>query len=280
VGLLILAVTGRKLKRDWAESRGERFDLRGSIAFGIVLIMVIYGFSLLPRWTGIALVVAGIAGIAGFLAFEFRAESPVLNVRLFRNRTFAFSNLAALINYSATYAVVFLLSLYLQYVKGLDAQSAGLILVAQPAMMAFFAPVAGRLSDRIVPQKLASWGMAISTVGLSSFAFISADTPISWIVAGLMLLGVGFGIFASPNTSAIMGSVERRSYGAASAMVSTMRLLGQMLSMGLAMMVFALFIGSVQITPDRFPALLQSIRMVFIIGTALCFAGIFAARSR
>ncbi|MCE5265822.1 MAG: MFS transporter [Deltaproteobacteria bacterium] len=280
VGLLILAVTGRKLKHDWAESRGERFDLRGSIVFGVVLIMVTYGFSILPRWPGIALVVTGIAGFAGFLAFEFRAESPVLNVRLFQNRTFAFSNLAALINYSATYAVVFLLSLYLQYVKGLDPQSSGLILVAQPAMMALFTPIAGRLSDRIVPQKLAAWGMALSTVGLSSFAFISADTPISWIVAGLMLLGVGFGIFASPNTSAIMGSVEKRSYGAASAMVSTMRLLGQMLSMGLTMMVFAIFIGSVQISPDRFPALLQSIRTVFTIGTALCFAGIFTARAR
>jgi len=280
VGAVILALTGRTLKGEWAECRGERFDLKGSIVYGIVLVMVIYGFSILPRGPGIVLVAAGIAGFAGFLWFEFRAESPVLNVKLFRNTTFALSNLAALINFSATFAVVFLLSLYLQYIKGLDPQSAGLILVAQPAVMALFAPIAGRLSDRILPQKLATLGMAITTLGLSSFAFITAETRIPWICGGLLLLGLGFGLFSSPNTSAIMGSVERRFYGAASAMVSTMRLLGQMLSMGLTMMVFAICIGSVQITPVQYPALLQSIRTVFLIGTALCFAGIFASRAR
>lgn len=280
LGLTILAVTSLRLKREWAECRGERFDLKGSIGYGIVLVMVIYGFSILPSLPGIALVAAGVIGFAGFLVFEFRVESPVLNVKLFRNATFALSNLAALINYAATFAVVFLLSLYLQYIKGLDPQSAGLILVAQPVVMAVFAPIAGRLSDRILPQKLASLGMALSTIGLLIFAFITAETSIARISGGLVLLGLGFGLFSSPNTSAIMGSVERRFYGVASAMVSTMRLLGQMLSMGLAMMVFALFIGSVRITPVQYPALLKSIQTVFVICTALCFLGIFASLAR
>lgn len=280
LGVIILAITGLRLKSEWAECRGERFDLKGSIGYGIVLVMVIYGFSILPSLPGIALVLAGIAGFAGFLVFEFRVESPVLNVWLFQNKTFALSNLAALFNYSATFAVVFLLSLYLQYIKGLDPQSAGLILVAQPVVMAVFAPIAGRLSDRILPQKLASLGMALSTIGLLTFAFITAETSIARISGGLVLLGLGFGLFSSPNTSAIMGSVERRLYGVASAMVSTMRLLGQMLSMGLTMMVFALFIGSVRITPVQYPALLKSIQTVFLICTALCFLGIFASLAR
>ena len=126
--------------------------------------MVMYGFSTLPQIMGIILVVLGIIGFVGFLMYELKVESPVLNVRLFKNRTFAFSNLAALINYSATFAVTFLLSLYLQYIKALDPQSAGLILVAQPVMMAIFAPIAGRLSDRFQPQKLAALGMALSTI--------------------------------------------------------------------------------------------------------------------
>jgi EmrB/QacA subfamily drug resistance transporter len=280
LGAIILATTGLMLKGEWAECRGERFDLKGSIGYGIVLVMVIYGFSILPSLPGIALVLAGIVGFAGFLAFEFQVESPVLNVKLFRNATFSLSNLAALINYAATFAVVFLLSLYLQYIKGLDPQSAGLILVAQPVVMAIFAPIAGRLSDRILPQKLASLGMSLSTIGLLTFAFITAETSIARISGGLVLLGLGFGLFSSPNTSAIMGSVERRFYGVASAMVSTMRLLGQMFSMGLAMMVFALFIGSVRITPVQYPALLKSIQTVFMICTALCFLGIFASLAR
>ena len=280
LGILILALTYWKLKEEWAECRGEKFDIKGSIFYSVVLVMVMYGFSTLPQIMGIILVVLGIIGFVGFLMYELKVESPVLNVRLFKNRTFAFSNLAALINYSATFAVTFLLSLYLQYIKALDPQSAGLILVAQPVMMAIFAPIAGRLSDRFRPQKLAALGMALSTFGLFIFSFITAETSIAYITVGLLVIGLGFGLFSSPNTSAIMGSVERRFYGVASAMVSTMRLLGQTFSMGLALMVFAIFIGNVQITSAQYPSLLSSIHTVFLISAVMCFIGIFAALTR
>ncbi len=280
LGIAILGLTCWKVKSEWAECRGERFDWKGSLLFSIVLVMIIYGFSILPGPAGIVLVFLGIVGFSGFLIFELRVDSPVLNVRLFKNRTFALSSLAALINFSATFAVVFLLSLYLQYIKGLDPQSAGLILVAQPVVMAIFTPIAGRLSDRFEPWKLASLGMALSMFGLFLFSLITAETGIAVVSTGLVILGLGFGLFASPNTSAIMGSVERKFYGVASAMVSTMRLLGQMFSMGLALMVFALFIGNAQITPVQYPALLDSIRTVFVVCTILCFAGIFASLAR
>jgi MFS family permease len=277
LGILILALTYWKLNDEWAECKGEKFDIKGSIFYSVVLVMVMYGFSTLPSISGIILVIAGIIGFIGFLMFELRLESPVLNVKLFKNKSFAFSNLAALINYSATFAVTFLLSLYLQYIKALDPLSAGIILVAQPVMMAIFAPIAGKLSDKFVPQKLAAFGMALSTVGLLLFAFINETTSIAFITVGLVVIGTGFGFFSSPNTNAIMGSVERRFFGVASAMVSTMRLLGQTFSMGLALMVFAIFIGNVQITTLQYPALLNSIHIVFIISTILCFVGIFAA---
>jgi EmrB/QacA subfamily drug resistance transporter len=280
LGILILVLTYWKLKDEWAECKGEKFDIKGSLFYSVVLVMVMYGFSTLPHITGIILVIGGIIGFIGFLMYELRLESPVLNVKLFKNRTFAFSNLAALINYSATFAVTFLLSLYLQYIKALDPLSAGLILVAQPVMMAIFAPIAGRLSDKFVPQKLAALGMALSTVGLFIFAFINEETSIAFITIGLLIIGTGFGFFSSPNTNAIMGSVERKFYGVASAMVSTMRLLGQTFSMGLALLVFALFIGNIQITPLQYPALLSSIHTVFLICTVLCFIGIFAALIR
>jgi len=280
LGIVILGLTCWKVKNEWAECRGEIFDWKGSLLFSIVLVMIIYGFSILPGPAGIVLVFLGIVGFSGFLIFELRVDSPVLNVRLFKNRTFALSSLAALINFSATFAVVFLLSLYLQYIKGLDPQSAGLILVAQPVVMAIFTPIAGRLSDRFEPWKLASLGMALSMFGLFLFSLITAETGIAVVSTGLVILGLGFGLFASPNTSAIMGSVERKFYGVASAMVSTMRLLGQMFSMGLALMVFALFIGNAQITPVQYPALLDSIRTVFVVCTILCFAGIFASLAR
>ncbi|HBB17130.1 MAG TPA: MFS transporter, partial [Syntrophus sp. (in: bacteria)] len=280
LGITILTITWWKLDSEWAASRGEKFDLKGSLLYSICLVMLLYGFSRLPTLRGIALVGFGIVGFAGFVMFEARVESPLLNIRLFKNRTFAFSNLAAFINYSANFTVGFLLSLYLQFIKGLDPQSAGLILVAQPVVMAVFSPIAGRLSDRFPAQKLASLGMALCTTGLFILTFITAQTSTAVVSVGLVVVGMGFGFFSSPNTIAIMGSVEKRFYGVASAMVSTMRLLGQMLSMGLALMVFALMIGNVRITPVQYPALLNSIHTVFLICTVLCFLGIFVSLAR
>ena len=145
------------------------------------------------------------------------ASQPVLNLHLFKgNPVFAFSNLAALLNYSATSGVIFLLSLYLQYVQGLSPSQAGLILIAQPVMMTVLSLVAGRLSDRVEPRLLSSAGMALTAVGLFSLATLGETTPLWFIAAVLLMLGTGFGIFSSPNTNAVMSAVDRRFYGVAS----------------------------------------------------------------
>jgi MFS family permease len=205
----------------------------------------------------------------------------VLDVSLFSsNIVFALSNLSALINYAATYAVSFLLSLFLQYVKGMDPRTAGLIMLSQPVIMAIFSPLAGRLSDRVEPRIVASAGMAMSTAGLLLTAFLGPSSPVGYIVAILMLCGLGFALFSSPNTSAIMGSVERRHYAVASATTGVMRLIGQMLSMGIAALIIALFVGQVAITPEYYPAFLKAFRVGFLVFGGLCAAGILASLAR
>jgi len=240
-----------------------------------------YGFSRLPAPAGIVLLLAGGLGIAVFVLWELRAESPLVHMELFAaNRVFAFSNLAALINYSASFAVTFLMSLYLQYIKALTPRGAGLILVAQPFVMAFFSPLAGRLSDRIESRIVASIGMALTGVALFAFIFLGASTPTAAIVGNLMLLGFGFALFSSPNTNAVMGSVGRRHYGVASATLGTMRATGQMLSMGIAMLIFALQVGSAPITPANHGAFLASVRVAFVTFSILSAAGVFASLAR
>jgi MFS family permease len=237
-----------------------------------------YGFSIIPQISGAIMLIFGLLVLFIFIRWELKTESPVLNVRLFsRNTTFTFSSLAALINYSATFAATLLLSYYLQYIKGLEPQTAGFILVAQPIIMAITAPMAGRLSDRFDAKLIATIGMITVTLGLFTFTFINVNTNITNIIIGLTILGLGFGLFSSPNTNVIMGSVQRKFYGIASATVSTMRLIGQTLSIGIATLIFALLIGRVQITPDQYPTLLSSIHISFIVFTALCFMGIFAS---
>jgi len=280
LGLIVIAVV-LKLKGEWAEAKGEKFDFTGSVIYSITLVAVIYGISLLPAMQGGLLIMIGVLGISAFVKWEMKVESPVFNMNLFRNNTvFALSNLAALINYSATFAVGFLLSLYLQYVKGFAPQNAGLVLVSQPVIMAIFSPFAGRLSDRVEPRIVASIGMALTTAGLFLLSFLNEKTALEFLLASLILLGFGFALFSSPNTNAVMSSVEKRYYGVASATLGTMRLTGQMLSMGIAMMIFAIYIGRVQITPEYYPLFLKSMKSAFIISAVLCFGGIFASLAR
>ena len=281
LGLLTFALLVWKLKDDWATAKGERFDLLGAIMYSLMLIAITYGLASLPATSGICLFAVGVLAIVVFVKWELRAKNPVLEIKLFKNNiVFAMSNVAALINYSATYALAFLLSLFLQYIKGFTAEHAGFILVTQPVVQALFSPMAGKLSDRFEPRILASIGMAITAAGLCLFIFLSKGTSLAFIIGGQVLLGFGFALFSSPNTNAVMGSVENRYYGVASSTVATMRQVGMTLSMGIAAVLFAVYIGKVQITPEYYDAFLKSVKVAFIILSCLCVAGVFASLAR
>ncbi len=281
LGLTVIIAVLWKLKGEWAEARGEKVDYIGAIIYCLTLGAIMYGFSELPALTGVWLILAGVVGIIAFIRWEIRIDHPVLNIAFFRDNTvFRFSNLAALINYSATFAVAFLLSLYLQYIKGFTPEHAGLILIAQPVMMVICSPIAGSLSDRVEPRIVASIGIAMTTVGLVLLIFLSSNTGLVFVLISLVILGLGFGLFSSPNTNAVMSSVDKRFYGVASGMLGTMRLTGQMFSMGVTLLLFAIYIGRVQITPEYYPLFLKSMKTASIISAVLCFAGIFASIAR
>jgi EmrB/QacA subfamily drug resistance transporter len=270
-----------RLRDEWSGAKGERFDYAGSIIFAASLIALISGMSSLPDILGVLLLVGGIIGFFIFVAWENHAQSPLLNLNLFKsNKIFILSNTAALISYAATYAITFLLSLYLQYNKGLSPSVAGLILVTTPAVQSIFSPIAGRLSDRMEPRTLASAGMAVTMVGIGLLIFLDGNTPIAFLLVSLLILGFGFGLFISPNTNAIMSSINKQWYGVASATLATSRQIGIMLSMGIVMVIFAIFIGPVQITPAYYDVFARSMRIIFIIFTSLCLVGIFASLAR
>lgn len=281
VGVLVIVLVLTRLEGEWTGEQGDRFDFIGALIYGLAIVALMYGITLIPALESAGMISIGVVGLVAFVIWENRVAHPVFEVRLFlENRVFAFSCLAALIHYSATFGVTFLLSLFLQYIKGMSPQWAGLVLIASPVMMAVFSPLAGRLSDRIEPRVIASVGMGLTGVGLALLVFVNEATPVIFIVASLMLLGFGFAFFSSPNMNAIMGAVEKRHYGIASGAVGTMRLLGQMFSMGIATLVFAILIGRVQITPDAYPALVRSVHLALLIFACLCGLGIFFSLSR
>ncbi|OAV67491.1 Spectinomycin tetracycline efflux pump [Bacteroidales bacterium Barb6XT] len=278
MSLPVLAGALTLIRQEWKSEKKGTFDYTGTVVYAAGLFSLIYGFSRLPDVTGFLLTVAGLALLLFFGRFELRREHPVFNVRIFlRNRVFRHASVSALINYSATTSMAFMLSLYLQYVRGLTPTGAGLILVGQSIVMALVSLWSGKLSDKMPAGKIASAGMMIIAVGLVALCFLSATTSYVYIFTVLALIGLGFGIFSSPNTNVIMSSVEKSEYGLASATTGTMRLVGQAFSMGLAMMAMSLTIGKAPLSAMLSLPLTDSLRITFAVSAALCFFGVYSS---
>jgi EmrB/QacA subfamily drug resistance transporter len=281
LGLIITLIATATIKEERSENNGEGFDFTGSLLYAMALFAIMYGLSQLPSLNAGFLICIGVICLALFIFHQLKNPFPLLDIHLFlNNKVFAFSNLAALINYCATFAVTFLLSLYLQHIRMLTPSQAGSILVAAPVVQALFSPLAGKLSDRFEPQIIASIGMALNVIGLIPLIFINNNTSIYCIVFYLIVLGLGFALFSSPNVNAIMSAVEKKYYGVASATVGTMRLTGQMFSMGITMLVFAVILGDYPISDANNYLLLKSAKFIFAILAVICCVGIFASLAR
>jgi MFS family permease len=277
MSIVLLLLVFYALKGEWREAEGESFDIVGSVTYAIAIALFIYGFSSLPQVLGAILLVVGIGGFVFFARWEARTDSPVFELSLFqKNRVFFFSNLAMFISYIATFAINFLLSLYLQEIKALTPDRAGLVLITASVLMAVFTPISGRVSDKIEPRLVASVGMSLNCIALFLLVFINAGTPIWYIIIALAINGLGIGIFSSPNTNAIMGAVERKSLGVAAGTLGTMRTAGMMVSMSIVMILFSLYIGEAEIVPKYYPEFLTSARTGFIILTAFSVLGLLS----
>lgn len=277
VMLIILAII-TKIKEEWAVPSNAKFDTIGTLIYMVSIAVLMYGFSHLPKIEAAILTLLGILGIIIFVRFELKQSNPVLEMQLFfKNKLFAFSNLSAFINYAATFAITFVLSLYLQYVKGLSPKEAGLILIAQPVVMAFVSSFSGKLSDKKDPRILASLGMGISAAGLIMLTLISKDTNFIYIIVALVVLGFGFGMFSSPNTNSVMSSVEKRFLGIASATVSTMRTTGMMFSMAVAALSIHWFLGDSKINAGNLDSFMLSTKTIIITFALLCIVGSFTS---
>ena len=278
---VVLILTNIVIREDIHESSKQRFDYKGMFVYTFFLTSLIYGFSKLPQTIGFVLTSAGIVLGVFFYLIEQKQAYPLLNVLLLKqNKVFRYSNLAAFINYASTFAVGFLLSYYLQYIKGYNPQESGMILLSQPILMALLSPLSGRLSDKIEPRILATTGMTLSTIGLFLLSFLSIDSSITFIIVSLIIIGVGFSLFSSPNTNAVMSSVNKNQFGIASATLGTMRITGQMFSMGIAMLFFSLIMGKQIISPAHFQAMLKSLNTTFLFFSIMGIVGIASSYIR
>ena len=275
--LLILAILLTKIDEEWITFENVPLDIKGSISYGVGMVLFMYGFTILNEPLGIILTILGIIILIVFCLIELKQDYPVFDIRFFKNRKFLSSNFASLCAYLATFAVTTILNYHLQYIKGFDSQTAGIILLIAPLCQVVLAPIAGRLSDRYVPQILAAIGMALGTISLFLFSFLDSQSSLEFLIISMIIYGVGFGLFSPPNTNVIMGSVPPKDTSIASAAVATMRTVGQAMSMGILTLVFAFIMGNVPIIEQYYPLLISSCQITCLICVILCIASVFAS---
>jgi len=282
MGLIALVIAWSKLPKKVYEGEKAGYDVPGSALYIGMIVLILYS---LPEMSlhalPIGLLACGLALGVFFVLHELKTNNPIIQVRVFkRNIAYTFSNLAALLNYGATFAIGYLLSIYLQVVMGYTSQVAGLILIAQPVLMAVLSPYAGRLSDRISPFKLASFGMGLCAAGVLIFAFVTTATPLWAIIGGLVVTGLGFAFFSSPNTNAIMACLEKKDYGVTTSILTTMRSVGQTTSMVIVTLIVSNYMGTMALSSAQPGLLIKTMHTAFLIFSVICAVGIFFSLKR
>ena len=262
-------------RHEIAPFAGKRLSVRSSVVYGLSVLLSMGGVINLPELWAVAVLAAGLALLVVFVRLQLASEDRILDVRLFRNRMFSGSCVAAFLNYASSYSVSFFMALYLQSLQGMSATEAGLLMLLQPAVQAMLTPFFGKRSDSIADKRiLPTAGMLVIAAGVASIMFYDVGTPMWAIVATMVVTGVGFSLFSAPNTSVIMSSVPPADTGEAAALVSVMRQSGMMVSMGIAMTVISVVMGSADnIVPETYGAFVDVMRVSFAICTAMCLVG-------
>jgi EmrB/QacA subfamily drug resistance transporter len=239
VGLIAMLLSLYFIRKDQGEETGVRFDLPGALLFMSGLIALLLGLNQGQEWGWKSFPILGLFGLAAVLlaAFVYReneVNNPMLDLSLFKQRIFSAATSSAVFNYVVLYSTLFLMPYYLIQGRGLDPAQAGLLLTAQPLVMAISAPISGALSDKIGSRLPATLGMFILGIGMFLLSHLGPNTSQGFIVLGLAVSGLGTGIFISPNTSALMGAAPRNRQGIASGVLATARNMGMALGVGLA----------------------------------------------
>ncbi|HLB31131.1 MAG TPA: MFS transporter [Gammaproteobacteria bacterium] len=259
--LLAIILFLARIKGDWKSETPDKVDWLGSLILLCWASALFLGVSLLPSPGGLFCLFAGLCGLGLFVYQQLASRHPLIRFRAIQeNRVFSRSLLASTCTYASNFPLVFLLSLYLQFIKGLSPAQAGQLMMLQAVTMAVVAPFAGRLSDRFEPRVIATTGCLIMSGALLVLQHVDLDTSLPVIGAALMTMGLGFGLFTSPNNNAALGSVDKARLSIASALLSLSRLLGNMTGSAGILLLVSLVIGNVELVPSRYPALLTVIR--------------------
>jgi MFS family permease len=264
-----------KLKGEWFGAHGEIFDIKSTSVLALSLILIMYGFSVITSYIGILSLVIGFVGIVMFIWLQKKVVNPLIHPKLLFDRVYIINNLTSLVNYGPGIFTIFLLSLYLQDIRMLNPTQTGLLLCVQSVFIAISSLLVAKLLDITLPRYIAAFGMALTGIGLLMFLLLNESTSLSYIILALSIIGLGYGFSAASSTEISLKYVEKRFYGISSATLNTMRVLGQMMGMGVTSAVLAIFIGTSALSISNQNIFIQSSKIPFLIYALLCFVSIY-----
>lgn len=293
VGIAAFIISWRVIPNDSVQRSSDRFDLTGASLFLLGLSLLLLGLNQGHNlgWTSLpilAVLFCAILLMILFLWVERRTISPMLDLSLFKQSSFTYAAMSAVLNYIGVYSVIFLMPFYLIQGLGLSPTQTGLILTSQPIIMAVVAPLSGSISDKVGTRLPTALGMTILTIGLWLLAQLGPESSRIEIVASLGVVGMGTGIFISPNNSALMGSAPRPRQGIAAAILATARNFGMVLGIGLAGAIFTTLLtvgisASAEAAPQLNYAgssLFRAIRVSFLVAGVITLIGMFISAAR
>ncbi len=266
-----------KITPEWKTNENDKIDRIGSFLYMVGISLLIYGFSALITTTGKITLVMGIIILVIYFSYELKQKSPVFDVNLFRTKAFTAYNLAGMFGYFAAMVFTTLINYHFQYVKGFNPELTGFILIVSPIVMSITAPYAGKLSDKMHPQKIATVGMVITTFSMIILSFLDKNTPLYIIILAMALQAFGTGLFSSPNLNAVMSSVDEKDAAYASAGQLTTRAIGQSMSLGLLTLVFSWIMGNLELSPIYSNMIVQSSQIIFAVCSIACVFAIITS---
>ncbi|WP_390881777.1 MFS transporter [Alteromonas oceanisediminis] len=264
---LIIALLGFMhffLRGEWKNDRFSAFDWWGSAIFAVFSVTLVYGLSRLPDGEGVAILALSGASLVGFVQHQRHHRSPLIRMQMFKeSRVFSLSLTTSFFMYASNFAIIFLMSLYLQFIQGSSPAHTGQILLLQALSMAIVAPFAGKLADRFEPRVIATTGCVIVGAGFALLNGISPSTSTAYISGSLLLIGIGFGLFSTPNNNAIMGAASRDEVGVASASMNLSRTIGNLFGMSLVNLMMHHYLGDASLTSAKNAELMTTISLAF-----------------
>ncbi len=281
LSLITILLSVFKMRGEWRSQDPVKLDWWGSLLLAIWVLSIFVGMTNLPQPAALVCLAAGILFLLLFIRRSNVAANPVIRLKLvWQNHNLSRSLISAVCMYSANYGLMFLLGLYLQYNRGLSPSDAGKMLMLQAVVMAVVAPVAGRLSDRYSARNLATGGCIMAALGTLMLVFVDQQRSLTYIGSALMILGLGFGLFSTPNSNSIFGSVAETKLGIVSALLNLARMMGQMLGMIIITLLISLLIGKTKITPEQYQSLYMVLRWTLVLSLSLALAAAYFSNSK